>query len=111
MKKMIVALLAFTSVAHASYYCEIYQNDILIDVDASTETYATGVIGPISEDVSMIYHTATTGIRDEEPSLFISNSKTGEKAVRYGSLKDPKRKIELSLQDYTVKCSMEKLKD
>ena len=111
MKKMIVALLAFSSVAHASYYCEIYQNDVLIDVEASAAPYATGVVGPISESVSMIYHTASTNIEGEKPSLFISDSKTGEKAVKYGSLKDPNRIVELSLQDFTVKCSVEKLKN
>lgn len=111
MKKMIVALLALSSVAHASYYCEIYQNDVLVAVEASAVPYLTGVVGPISESLTMIYYTSSTGIEGDKPTLFISDSKTGVQAVKYGSLNDPNRKIELSIQDYTVKCSVEKLKD
>lgn len=109
MKKMIVALLAFSSVAQASYYCEIYQNDILIETEASALPYATGVMGPISDGLRMIYHSATTGIDGETPSLLISDSKTGERIVKYGSSKDPSRKVELSIRNFKVICSSEKL--
>ena len=109
MKKILIALLVITSSAHASYYCEIYKNDILIDIEASSKEYATGVIGPLSDGLSMIYQTATSGLQDDKPFLYIYDSATGEKAVKYGSLEDPTRALELTVREITVNCSISKL--